>query len=72
MNFFSDEINWKELKQTLASVDWNRLFMKCDPCDMMETFLFKCLEISKLYVPLKRLINLGRSQVKSLDIAKNS
>ena len=53
LNFFSDDTAWNRLKQDLSAVNWYRLFLKSDPCGMMDTFLSTCLNISKLHVPLK-------------------
>ena len=53
LNFFSDDTDWNSLKQDLSAVNWNKLFLKSDPCDMMDTFLSTCLDISKEHVPLK-------------------
>ena len=46
LNFFSDSINWSELRQSLSEVSWDNLFLKCYPCEMMDTFLSVCLDIN--------------------------
>ena len=55
LNFFSESINWPALRNALAEVQWRRIFLNSDPCEMMDMFLSTCFEIAKDYVPLKHI-----------------
>ena len=52
--FFSDSVDWKSLSKALSLIDWRLHFRKCNPDQMMESFLSLCLDVTKQHVPLKR------------------
>ena len=54
LNFFSENVNWESLNYALSAINWRLYFRKCDPDDMVGTFLLVCLDISKRHIPLKR------------------
>ena len=55
LNFFNESICWENLRRDLCETNWDILMKDCDPEAQYNTLMTKCLEISRKYVPLRRL-----------------
>ena len=54
LNFFSDEINWDQIKYELEHVQWEEILLGLEPEEKLDCFLLVCQSISSLYIPKKK------------------
>ena len=54
LNFFSEKIDWKKIKEELKKLNWTAELRRCPPEDMLARFLNICFSICEKYIPQKR------------------
>ena len=54
LNFFSDDVDWKELEHALQQVNWSSEFEGKDPTQKYNHFISICENTAQIHVPLKR------------------
>ena len=56
LNFFSEKIDWKKVKQNLKEFNWRAEFRGCPPEMMLARFFSICFSICAKHIPQKRKI----------------
>ena len=54
LNFFSEKIDWKKIKEDLEKLNWRAELRRCPPEEMLTRFLGICFSICAKYIPQKR------------------
>ena len=54
LNFFHESTDWNGLNDSIAQHDWASEFESSDANEMLNHFVYTCLELAKNHVPLRR------------------
>ena len=56
LNFFSEEVNWTQLRHDMQDIQWDNILEDIDPKDQLSCFHLVCESIAALHVPKKRVV----------------
>ena len=56
LNFFSEEVNWAQLRHDMQDIQWDNILEDIDPKDQLSCFHLVCESIAALHVPKKRVV----------------